>query len=244
MNCLLPGGATLGVVFLMTLDELKRLINNGQLNLQSSNTTIAAGMLSHSSGSEVNYTITHGWDIVAALKCDEDWARSNIELFQYIEQQNFDDEKLAEVLDSIQTEDHHWDWFKKAYYFTGDEHEWFFLFSEGKPQGACLIYHPKKSAICDANIFYVEYLAVAPWNRDCLVRQREFRGVGSILLKVALEYSVKKLGLIPGLSLHSLPQAKEYYEKLKMINIEGMNKGDLLYFELPQAEADKLLGAA
>lgn len=228
----------------MTLEELKRQIATGQLNLDCSNTIIATGRLSHSSGSQVNYTIRHGWDIVAAVQCDETWARSNIELFQHIEEQNFDDAKLAEVLESIQTEDLHWDWFKKSYQFTGDEYEWFFLFSEDKPQGACLIYHPKNSALYEANIFYVEYLAVAPWNRDCLVRQREYKGVGSILLKAALKYSVENLGLIPGFSLHSLPQAKEYYEKLKMINVKGMDKGTLLYFELPQSEAHKLLGAA
>src|SRR5690606_14127690 len=100
------------------------------------------------SGNQADYIIKHGWDIVTAVQCDEIWARSNIQLFQYIEEQNFDDAKLAEVLASIQTEDHHWDWFKKSYQFTGDEYEWFFLFCEAKPQGACLIYHPKVSALC------------------------------------------------------------------------------------------------
>lgn len=227
----------------MTLEELKRQIATRQLDIDCSNKIIANDKLSHSSGRQDNYTIRHGWDIIAAIQCDETWARSNIELFQYIEEQNFDDAKLAEVLQSIQTEDHHWDWFKKSYLLTGDEYEWFFLFSEDKPQGACLIYHPKDSALGDENIFYVEYLAVAPWNRDCLVRQREYKGVGSILLKAALKYSVENLGLTPGFSLHSLPQAKEYYEKLKMINVKGMDKGALLYFELPQTEAHKLLEA-
>lgn len=171
------------------------------------------------------------------------WACSNIELFQFIEEQNFDDAKLIEVLESIQTEDHHWDWFKKSYKFMSDEYEWFFLFSEDKPQGACLIYHPEGSALCEENIFYVEYLAVAPWNRDCLVRQREYKGVGSTLLKAALNYSIQKLGLTPGFSLHSLPQAKEYYEKLKMVNVREMDKGPLLYFELPQQEAHNLAGS-
>lgn len=227
----------------MTLEELKRQISTGELKIDCTNETITTGKLPHRSGNQADYSIKHGWDIVTAVQCDEIWARSNIELFQYIEEQNFDDAKLTEVLESIQTEDHHWDWFKKSYQFTGSEYEWFFLFCEDKPQGACLIYHPKNSALCGENIFYVEYLAVAPWNRDCLVRQREYKGVGSTLLKVALNYSVEKLGLIPGFSLHSLPQAKEYYEKLKMVNVQGMDKGPLLYFELPQHEAHNLMGA-
>lgn len=229
----------------MTLDELKKLIASGQLNIESSNDIIATGELTHSSGNLTSYTIRHGWDIVAAVQCDETWARSNIELFQYIEAQNFDDVKLAKVLESIQTEDHHWNWFKKSYQLRGDAYEWFFLFSDDKPQGACLIYHPKDSALNDgANIFYIEFLAVAPWNRDCMVRSREYKGVGSILLKTALKYSITHLGLIPGFSLHSLPQAKEYYEKLKMVNVALKDKGALLYFELPQAEAYGLLGEA
>jgi hypothetical protein len=227
----------------VTLEELKRQISTRELKIDCSNVTIITGTLPHRSGIQVDYIIKHGWDIVTAVECDEIWARSNIELFQYIEEQNFDDAKLTEVLESIQTEDHHWDWFKKSYQFTSDEYEWFFLFCEDKPQGACLIYHPKSSALCEENIFYVEYLAVAPWNRDCLVRQREYKGVGSILLKAALNYSVQKLGLSPGFSLHSLPQAKEYYEKLKMVNVKEMDKGPLLYFELSQQEAHNLVGA-
>ena len=227
----------------MTLEELKKQIATGQLDIECSNKIIANGTLSHSSGHQGTYTIRHGWDIVAAVHCDESWVRSNIELFQHIEEQNFDDGELLKVLDSIQMEDHHWDWFAKSCIFTGDEYEWFFLFSENRPEGACVIYHPKDSALGNSHIFYVEYLAVAPWNRDCLIRQREYKGVGSILLKIALKYSVENLGLIPGFSLHSLPQAKQYYEKLKMINVRAMDKGTLLYFELPEAEADKLLEA-
>lgn len=226
----------------MTLDELKSQIATGQLKVDCSNTIIATGKLHHTSGNQSEYTIRNGWDILAAIQCDESWARSNIQLFQHIENLNLDDATLTKVLESIQTEDMHWDWFIKSYQLTGEEYEWFFLFSEDKPQGACLIYHPKNSALYEENIFYIEYIAVAPWNRDCLVRQREYKGIGSILLKAALKYSVEELGLIPGFALHSLPQAKRYYENLNMINIEHMNKNTLLYFELPQSEAQKLLG--
>ena len=98
----------------------------------------------------------------------------------------------------------------------GNDHHYLINTDENNKEASAVSFSAKLTDLVDGeNIFYVEYLAVAPWNRDCLVRQREYKGVGSTLLKVALNYSVEKLGLIPGFSLHSLPQAKEYYEKLK-----------------------------
>lgn len=227
----------------MTLDELKKHIDTGELSLECSNEVINTGILLDGSGNQADYEIRHGWDIVAAFQCDQLWKRWNLELFKKIEEKNYNKDQLTEVLNSIQSEDHHWEWFKKSYLFASDEYQWFFLFCEDKPQGVCLIYHPKDSALSKNNIFYVEYLAVAPWNRDCLIHSKEHKGIGSILLKTALKYSVDRLGLAPGFSLHSLPQAKTYYEKLKMINVKEKEKDTLLYFELPLIEAQKLLEA-
>lgn len=226
----------------VNLDDIKDLIKNGQIETKSE--IVGEGDLTHISGDVFPYKVCHGWNIASSFECDESWGRSNLELFEYIEGQDFDDNKLADVLDSIQTEDHHWNWFKKSVGTTGDEYEWFYLYAEDLPQAACLIYHPKDSALEDSNIFYVEFLAVAPWNRSCLVRDRAFLGVGSVLLRAALDFSVNKLGLSPGFSLHSLPQASEYYSKLKMVNVAEKNKDSLLYFELPGIEASKLLGVS
>lgn len=226
---------------IVTLDDVKQLIKDGRI--ESDTAVISEGALTLARGSTSSYKVYHGWNIASSLECDERWVRSNLELFEYIEKQNFDDSKLEEVLASIQTEDHHWSWFEKSVGATGDEHEWFYLYADNEPQAACLIYHPKSSALGSSNIFYVEFLAVAPWNRNCLVRERKYLGAGSALLRAALSFSVNKLGLSPGFSLHSLPQASGYYSKLKMVHIESRNKGALLYFEMPQLEANKLLGA-
>ncbi len=227
----------------MNLDDLKNLIKSGEVKTDS-NVIDEGVLITHASKKEIPCKIYHGWNIASSLECDEKWGRSNLELFEYIREQDFDDNKLTEVFDSIQTEDFHWNWFNKSVGTTGDEYEWFYLYAEGEPQAACLIYHPKGSVLEDSNIFYVEFLAVAPWNRSCLVREREFLGVGSVLLRAALKFSVSKLGLSPGFSLHSLPQASEYYTKLKMVNVAEKDKDSLLYFELPGFEANKLLGAA
>lgn len=225
----------------MTLEEIKDLIKSGEL--ESNSEVIAKGELHHSSGQATEYSIYHGWDIASSLECDQLWGKSNIELFEYIEKQEYSEEELDKVLASIQTEDHHWNWFKKSIGTIAEEYEWFYLYADNKPQAACVIYHPKDSALDESKIFYVEFLAVAPWNRDCLVRKREYLNVGSIVLFAALKYSVENLGLSPGFSLHSLPQASGYYKKLKMTNVEEKNKESLLYFELPEAEAVKLLEA-
>jgi hypothetical protein len=224
----------------VTLDEIKKLIQTGQVTSDAS--ILEEGLLSRSLGCSIPYSKQYGWNIVSSVACDEVWGRANIELFEYIDQQNFDDEDLDRVLNSIQIEDHHWDWFKKSIGCTGDEYEWFYLYADSKPQAACLIHHPKTSALEESDIFYVKFLAVAPWNRSCLIRERECLGVGSILLKSALNFAVNKLGLSPGFSLHSLPQASGYYEKIKMVNVEGENEGGLLYFELPNSEANKFMG--
>jgi hypothetical protein len=225
----------------LTLDEIKALVRSG--GVESNSTVIEVGDLVKFTGGSSKYEIRRGWDITASFECDKYWGESNLELFEYINQQQYGEAELNEVLESIQTEDHHWEWFKKSISSTSSEYEWFYLYAEGLPQAACLTYHPKASALGASNIFYIEFLAVAPWNRVCKIRNRKFFGVGSIVFKAALKFSVNHLGLSPGVSLHSLSQASGYYSKLKMVNVVEKNKESMLYFELPEIEAKKLLGA-
>jgi hypothetical protein len=128
--------------------------------------------------------------------------------------------------------------------YCSDEYEWFYLLSQGKPQGACVFYHPKESIIDEKDIFYIEYVAVAPWNRDTPVTNRKFKGIGTILIKCALNYAVDKLGLQYGFSLHSLSQAKNYYEKIGMINFPEKDKDRLVYFEMPRDKSTEMLGVS
>lgn len=202
---------------------------------------IHKGELVASCNSKVDYEITQGWSMQKSLECDEQWAKSYLELFQLISSQDFDEAELETVLDSIQTEDSHWNWFKKSLNTRSNEYVWFYIYAEGKPQGACLVYHPKESALCPGDIFYVEFVAVAPWNRSCIVRQRKYKNIGTILIVAALKYSIRTLGLRPGFSLHSLPQANGYYMKLEMIPIPSLDKELLSYFELPEDKAKSLI---
>ena len=83
----------------------------------------------------------------------------------------------------------------------------------------CLIYHPKASVLDPGDIFYVKFVAVAPWNRTCDLRPREFRGLGEIILRAAQRFAVNELKLRPGFCLHSLPKAEGFYTKLKMVKV-------------------------
>jgi len=203
---------------------------------------IEQGELAHVS-KKIPYKIVHGWDAKASLQCDALWKASWLELFEQIELAESDETKQGEILESISMEDMHWRWFDKAIAFSSDEYEWFHLHADDKPQAACLIYHPKPSALETGDIFYVEFVAVAPWNRTCKIRSREFGGLGEIILRAAQRFAVKQLKLRPGFSLHSLPKAEPFYTKLKMVKVADKAKDAMSYFELPQALAVKLIEA-
>ena len=205
---------------------------------------IARGELVHRTGKTMSYTVTNGWDVKSSVECDRQWKQSTVELLNFIADQNYDDAKLGEILNSLSMEDDHWDWFKKALALRTEEYEWFHLYAEGKPQGACVIFHPKESALSGLNIFYVEFIAVAPWNRKNLVRDRELKGVGRALLVAAQRFSIDRLKLSPGFCLHSLPGANGFYLGLQMVKVEAKDKGTLAYFELPGNSATKLMEVA
>jgi len=206
---------------------------------------IEQGDLTHVSKQNVPYKIVHGWSLESSVECDTLWKRGWLALFEQIQQAESDEAKQNEILASISTEDFDWDWFRKAVTFGSDEYEWFHLYAEGKPQAACLIYHPEASALEPGDIFYVKFVAVAPWNRDCDLRPREFRGLGKIILRAAQRFAVKELKLRPGFCLHSLPKAEVVYKKLKMVKVDGREDAQsLAYYELPQSLATQLMEAS
>jgi hypothetical protein len=206
---------------------------------------IEQGDLTNVSKKKIPYKIIHGWSLESSVECDTLWKQGWIEIFKQIQQAEPDETKQGELLASISTEDFHWDWFKKAIDSSTDEYEWFHLYAGSKPQAACLIYHPEASALEPGDIFYVKFVAVAPWNRTCDFRAREFCGLGTIILRAAQRFAVKELKLRPGFCLHSLPQAEVVYKKLKMVRIDGKEDAQsLAYYELPQALATKLMEAS
>jgi hypothetical protein len=203
---------------------------------------IEQGKLTHVTKKEISYKIVRGWDLKSSLECDILWKQGWVALFKQIQHAEPDEAKQDEILASISIEDIHWDWFGKAVKYSTDEYEWFHLYADGKPQAACLIYHPEASALEPGNIFYVKFVAVAPWNRKCDLRPREFRGLGEIILRAVQRLAAKELKLRPGFCLHSLPKAEGFYAKLKMVKVDGKEDADsLAYYELPGALAIRLM---
>ena len=204
---------------------------------------IDKGELTHVSQKTFSYTIVRGWSLQSSAECDMLWKQGWLALFDQIQRSTPDTAEQNRILGTISTEDFHWDWFNKAVHCSTDEYEWFHLYADSKPQAACLIYHPEKSALEPGDIFYVKFVAVAPWNRDCEIRHAEFKGLGKIVLRAAQRFAVRQLKLRPGFCLHSLPKAEGFYSKrIGMQKVSGKEDAqNLPYYELSSTLATTLM---
>lgn len=196
-----------------------------------------AGVRKNSFGHDVPFEIRHGWDIQLASLCDTEWTVKNVEILTFV-QQNVSEDSLAQEVSKLYMEDAHWRWLGKAIHYYTDEFNWFFWICEKSVQGACLIHHPKDSVIDGQGIFYIEYVAVAPWNRPNPLAPIAFKGIGTELIRLASKFAVEQLGLRPGFSLHSLPKAAAYYNKIGMTCFPDQRKDNLDYFEMTRESAE------
>lgn len=222
----------------ITIAGIRKLLDSEGLE-PNVDDVVSSGQLSTPSGALVDYTLHHGWDPIKGHLCDKSWGCFNVQLLHFIKKQNYDNATRNTVLSNIQMGDSHWDWLAKSLHFKSDEYDWFFMMAEGYPQGACLIYHPKPSIISVGNIFYIEYLAAAPWNRINPMRERSVKGVATILMKHAVAFGKNNLKLKHGFSLHALPTAAGFYQSLGMVSHPSADKDNLPYFEMPEDQASK-----
>ncbi|MBJ6752698.1 GNAT family protein [Geomonas anaerohicana] len=172
----------------------------------------------HIANKDEEYKIFRGIDPILYLNTDRKWLQYNLDLMQAIDAvANGDDLIFEKMIRECSFEDFHWRWFDKCYDKNTSEFEWFYLTVGDVVQGVCILYHPKESRIDKEEIFYIDYLATAPWNRpDVLKTPIPFKGIGTLLLREALTFSLAALGYRPGFSLHSLPKALTYYHKIGM----------------------------
>lgn len=196
--------------------------------------TITTGQLTSSDGSQVPYRILLGWNLALANRCDDTWGTFNMSLMRYIKAQGYTPKQLDAVLAGIQIDDDHWRWLEKSLAGKDAAYKWFFLAAEGEPQAACLVYHPKPSAVDGQGIFYIEFLAVAPWNRHNPMSEQAFKGVGTAVIRAACVYAIEVLHLRPGFCLHAIPRAVGFYQSIGMTQYPAHDKGVMPYFEMPQ----------
>lgn len=188
--------------------------------------------------------ISNGYSFEKSLYCDQEWKLYHAQVMAYLK--CLPEEEALELAKRIDSQDWHWKWLDKTYHLkTDDCNEWFYLSIDSEVQAACLIYFPKDSCLNPLEqIFYVEYLAVAPWNRYTPIESHRYKGLGSSLLLKAINYLAKKYNNSGRFSLHSLIQAEGYYiNKLKMQHVQSNDKPSLKYFELPDHEVSNIIGA-
>ena len=142
-------------------------------------------------------------------------------------------------------QDLHWKWDKKT--------DWsrkylsirrFAIICDGKLQGLMLVNLTKLTARLPCqkgkDLAYVEYVSTAPWNRPELTKTPIFRGVGSVMVRAAIE--VSQLEAFRGrIALHSLSQAARFYRDACGMTDSGPDASYyyLNYFEMTEVQAEK-----
>jgi hypothetical protein len=142
------------------------------------------------------------------------------------------------------TEDAHWKWAEKATdvcYTTGVEHV--MIMHEDEVHGVMITSLPDSPPPLSSlhDLLYVEYLAVAPWNRSQAGDQQRFKGIGPLLLGHAVRRSRSKerQGHV---GLHSEPRAITFYDGIRLRRCgPDPDQERRQYFEGDAAWADRFL---
>lgn len=189
------------------------------------------------SGQQVNLSLKVGSNFAKCLEMNNAWTAVFVEQLQHL-QSTAPTESLADLMVKHSFEDAHWNWLTKSLQLSTSDYMWFSLESSNNVEAAIVIKHPQGSRFDQDEIYYIDYLAIAPWNRSNPLSQRVFKGLGPVLMKEVGKYLNTKLKYREGFSLHSLPQAANFYSKIGMVDFgPDPTKQDLNYFEMNQNEA-------
>lgn len=183
------------------------------------------------------------------------------ELYTPINEKNAEDfeskwrPKIKERLDNLEkhedaasanAQDVHWKWREKMTVREGRlEYESFAIECDGATQGMMFVRSidfAKEASQLNQFLIYVDLLACAPWNRPGFTNNRQYTGVGPLLLGTAITYSIDQ-GFDGRIGLHSLPQSESWYrEKCGMtdLGIDG-DYQNLRYFEMTAAQAQTFI---
>jgi hypothetical protein len=141
----------------------------------------------------------------------------------------------------------HWDWRRKTEALQGMlANPGFSVVCQGLTQGMMLVDTTTKRCRLEnqtgKNLVYVMFVENAPWNRKELCDPPRYRGVGTILMRAAIELS-KHDEFKGRIGLHSLPQANGFYANVcGMTDLGGdQNYEGLRYFEMTPEQAEAFI---
>lgn len=152
-------------------------------------------------------------------------------------------EAWQQIQSQYVVQDAHWNWAKKRdSILEASQRMYALVAGESVEALMCLDLSAysmirKESA---TNIVYVDYLAVAPWNRAAIQQRPRFKGLGTIMLGVAVSISLEE-EMEGRCGLHSLSQAVGFYTQVGMKNTGLVDEHNLIYFEFEPEAARKFL---
>lgn len=144
-----------------------------------------------------------------------------------------------------------WDWTRKIKQLSNPLLGFYAIECAGSMQGLLEVakegHLAKLPSQKDKPLIYIKYVETAPWNIKLLGPKPRYGGIGSRLVRVAIELSVDE-GCKGRVGLHSLPGTNKgepewfYREVCTMESIEAERDGEgLLYFELTAERAENFL---
>jgi hypothetical protein len=154
-------------------------------------------------------------------------------------------ELMAQGADrSAWPESSHWDWRRKVDRVRGYiAFRTMALLCEDQLQGLMMLamagHTCRIAEQARKDLVYVDYLESAPWNLKSIVAQPRFGGVGTMMIRAAIQVS-REQDLQGRIGLHSLPAAERFYSEacvMTDLGHDGTYQG-LKYFEMTAAQAD------
>ena len=141
----------------------------------------------------------------------------------------------------------HWDWRRKTEALQGMlSNPGFSIVCAGLTQGMMFVDTTTKRCRLDSqkgkNLVYVSFVENAPWNRKELFDPPRYRGVGTILIRAAIELS-KHEEFKGRIGLHSLPQSNGFYANACGMTDLGADQEyqGLRYFEMTPEQAEAFI---
>lgn len=174
----------------------------------------------------------------------EDSLARSIIAYKSLPDEKQNEESWQEKQGMFGAPDSHWDWEDKKKSMLDSVHRMFALVDGDSVEALMRIDLSTPSRIQHSRftpIVYVDYLAVAPWNRPAIQPRPRFKGLGKLFLGVAVSISTEE-GMDGRCGLHSLKQSEGFYRHVGMedLGIDAAAHG-LRYFEFSSGGATKFL---